>query len=396
MKGLLTRGLAVAALVAAIVVPGASAKSGARVNVALLPLPASAIDPAAKSLALQYGSSGVVSNGGPNKKIYVGSGLPVTPNRSFVPTGPVFAKLGRVTGYTLDYGLGASGGAGIDEVSTSVDLYKTSADAKKGLAFWKSDDRRVTQYAGGGLAIAIKAEKVAPVGRARFAFLVGYSAPNIFGLIGADEQFTEGRYEADVTVWAPTVPAATRLASTLAKRLDERIKRALTGRLHAKPVKLPAKPKAGPAPGGPDLAPLGLKTTDVDSQATAFTQNYWVGPPLSVFALSEYRVLMLPAGRYDFFDQDIEWYPTANQASFMADFEAALFGKYSLDLSSLGDGARGALANDSSGGIAELVFSSGRLHEFIYFAGSSAIPASEVQNIAHTAASYINAAGLGS
>jgi hypothetical protein len=175
-------------LVTAVAVPAASAKSGPRVKLSVLPLPASALGSAGKLLALQH-DSGVLVNGGDNtnlvKKVYVGSGLPVTPNRSLIPTGAVFAKLGRISGYALDYGLGASGGAGVTEVRTSVDKYKTSADAKKGLAFWKSDDRRVCRYAGGGLAITNRGEKVAPVGSGRFAFLVSYADTNIAPLFGS-------------------------------------------------------------------------------------------------------------------------------------------------------------------------------------------------------------------
>ena len=264
MKGLPFKGFVVAALTAAVLVPAASAKPGEGTTsscltwtcqsrrLSVMPLPASVIGSAAKSLRLQH-DSGVLYE----------SGLPVTPNRAYIPVGPGLDQLGWLSGYALDYGIGASGGAGVTEVRTSVDLYTTRAGAKKGLAFWRSNDRRVTLAAGGGLVITSREEKVAPVGGRPVAFLVGYSAANIAPLFGVDEQFTEGRYEADVSVWAGTAAAATSLAPHLAKKLDARIKLALAGRLHAKPVKLPAKQKAEQAPGGPDLAPLVLKPTDV-------------------------------------------------------------------------------------------------------------------------------------
>jgi hypothetical protein len=398
VRALLFKGFVVAALIVVVAVPAASARSGVRVRLSVLPLPASSLGSAAKSLPLQL-DSGVLTNKGLVNRFYFGAGLPVTPNRSFAPTGIVPRKLGRISGYVLDYGLGASGGAGVTEVWTSVDEYKSSADARKALAFWQRGARGVGQWVGGGLSVRIKKEAVAAVGSGRFAFFVGYSDKNIAPLFGLDEQFTRGRYEADVSVWAGSAAAAKQLAPRLAKKLDARIRQALAGRLHANPVKPPANPKPGPPPGGPDLAPLQLKTADLGGGATDVIQGYM---PLYFSprgAVSGYYVNMGPAGPFFQLEQWIDWYPTANQASFTADVEAAPFGKYSLDLSSLGDGARGALANGSNPSVpsvAVLVFSSGRLEERVDFLSHSAIQPSQVKSIAQTIANYINAAGLGS
>lgn len=400
MKGSLVKVLAVTALVAGIGAPTAAARPRARVRLSILPLPKSALGPAAKGLALEH-DSGVLVNGTGNLvgELFVGSGLPVTPNGSFghgSPSGAGIAKLGRITGYALDYGLGASGGTGVTEVRTSVDEYKTSTDAKKSLPLWKAADRSVTGYGRGGLSVAIKKTKVPHVGSQRFAFLVRYSASNIAPLFGFDEQFTQGRYEADVTVWAGTAAAAKRLAPRLAKKLHTRIERALAGRLHAKPVKLSPKQKPGLAPGGPDLSALALKLTDLgQAKPFVYAHRFWVGRPLSLFAVSEFYANMIPAGKFAAFGQEIQWFATANQASFEADWDAALFGSYSLDLSSVGDGARAELANDGSG-YAEVVFSSGRLEELVVLNSNTAIRASDVQNLARTVASRLNAAGLGS
>lgn len=185
---------------------------------------------------------------------------------------------------------------------TSVDQFRTNNGAKKGLVFRKLNDSLATRWAGGGLAVTDTAVTVPRGGSRRFAFLVGYSDSNITPLFGVDEEFTEGRYEADVTVWAGSAAAAKQLA-------------------------------------------------------------------------------------------------TANQASFEADFDAALFGKYAIDLSSLGDGARGAVANGGSGdstGYAELVFSSGPLEELVVFSSDNPIQTADAQSIAQKVASYIDAAGLGS
>jgi hypothetical protein len=404
LRGFLFKGFVVVALIAAVLVPLASAKSGARVKLSVLPLPKSALGPAAETLRLQRAGSGVlVDSGNEAGKLAIG-GMPVTPNASFgftFPAGPYLDKLGWISGYVLDYGLGASGGAGVTEVRTGVDQYKTRADARKGLALWKQSDPTISHWVGSGFAVSVAQEKVAAVGGRRFAFLVGFSDANITPLYGVDEQFTEGRYEADVTVWAGSAAAATQLAPRLAQKLDARIKQALAGRLHARPVKLPPKQKAAPPPGGPDLSQLALKPTDMNGKATAFVDNYWVGGPLSAFTVSEFYANLIPAGEFTALGQQIQWFATANQASFEADFDAAFLDQYQhpLDLSSLGDGARGAVENGGSGdstGYAELVFSSGQLEEFLFFNSDKAIQTTDVQNVAQKVADYINAAGLGS
>ena len=393
MTGLTVKGLGVAALIAVVAVPAASARSAERVRLSVLPLPASSLGSAAESLPLQPGS-GVLTNKGLVRGRFFVYGAPVTPNRSFDPTGNPRHKHGRISGYVLDYGLGASGGAGITEVRTSVDEYKTSGGAEKGLTFLKQDDLGITQWVGSGLSVAIKKQKVAAVGSERFAFFVGYRAANIAPLFGLDEQFTEGRYQADVTVWAGTAAAVKQLAPTLARKLDARIKQALAGRLHAQPVQLPPIPKAGPPPGGPDLAPLGLQTSDLGAQATDLTRMYM--PLLSRLALSDYTVVMAPAGPLSQLQQQILWYPTANQASLSADFDAAFFRKDSLDLSSVGDGARGVFSYNSKVGQGLLVFSSGALEEYIFFNSKRALTTAQVESIAQTVANHINSAGLGS
>jgi hypothetical protein len=394
LKGLLFRVLTVAALVAAVAVPASAAKSRApRVELSVLPLPKSALGPAAASLPLER-SGNLVG------KVVVDRGLAVTPNASFphgVYAGSYLEQAGRISGYALDYGLGASGGAGVTEVRTSVDEWRTPADAGKGLALWGAADRLVTRYQwmGDGLSIALAKEKATHVGSRRFAFLVGYHASNIAPLFGLDLQFTRGRYEADVTVWAGSAAAAEALAPRLAEQLDARIGRALAGKLRARPVKLPPKQEAGPPPGGPDLGQLALQTTDLSGKATPFAHDYWVGGPLSDFTVSEYYATFIPAGRFSALGQEIQWFATPNQASFQADFDATFFDRNPLDLSGIGDGARGELANDGSG-YAELVLSSGRLEELLTFDGDSAIQASDVRSIAERVAHYIDAAGLGS
>src|SRR5215469_13292267 len=106
--------LAAALGVAAFAVPVAPAKSEAPVDLSVLPLPKSVIGSVAKSLPLQP-DSGVASNKDPARR-----GALLMPTRSTLQPATVpWKKLARISGYALDYGLGASGGAGVTEVYTA-------------------------------------------------------------------------------------------------------------------------------------------------------------------------------------------------------------------------------------------------------------------------------------
>jgi hypothetical protein len=377
VKALGWKGLGVAALVAAVLVPTASASSAARVKMSLLPLQQAQLGSVAKSLQVEPGS-GVVTNADAAGNSWRGSPR-------------MFKKIGRITGYALQYGDARSGDAGVTEIYTEVSKYKTASGAKKGLAFWKKDDPRVTLLNQGGFTVTSKAAKVPAVGRARFGDLISYSAANIVPLYNLDEQFTDGRYELDVSVSAGSAAGATQLAPKLAKKLDKRLRQALAGKLHAKPVKVPGPTPAGPPAGGPDISTLALQTSDFTGTATVQDARYYP----TYFALSHYSLVMEPAGPFDILFQDILWYPTANEAAFWADWDNAYFlssGGSQVDLSSVGDGAQGVL---DPAGFVQVVFSSGQLNENIFGLGES-LQASDVQSLAQSAANYINNAGLGS
>ena len=154
----------------------------------------------------------------------------------------------------------------------------------------------------------------APAARtSHFAYLTSYSASNIAPVSGVDEQVADGRYVLDVIVTSGDASTAEALAPKLAGKLDARFRLARKGRLHARPVKLP-KLKAGPPPGGPDLSALALRKSDLVGKVTLLKQ-YVVDPA----AISDFSVFMLPAGRFDALDQEIEWFPVANEANFYAE-----------------------------------------------------------------------------
>jgi hypothetical protein len=227
-----------------------------------------------------------------------------------------------------------------------------------------------------------------------FAYLTSYSASNIAPVSGLDEQIADGPYVLDVIVTAGAAETAEALAPQLAQKLDARLRLARKGRLHAKAVKLPRQ-KVGPPPGGPDLSVLALRKSDLVGKSSV-TKGYVADPG----AISDYSVFMFPAGPFEALDQEIEWYPVPNEASFFADFENAISlsqkGTTPLDLSSLGDGAQGSVTVGSKFGQGQVFFSSGDLAEFIFMASNASINSNDVMSVAQAAANRIDAAGLGS
>jgi hypothetical protein len=382
-EGVLKRVLFVAAPAAAVLlVPAASAGRPQPLKLAVVPLPKSAIGAAAQSFALAH-DSGPVSNA------EAAAHAPGATTRTF-------RKLGRLTGYVLEYGNAFTGAAGVTSVHTGIDQYKTASDARRALVFWKAQDAKLSRLDNPSFSVtSVPVEVPAPAVRtSHFAYLTSYSASNIAPVSGIDEQVADGRYVLDVIVTAGVASTAETLAPELIKKLDARFRLARAGRLHARPVKLP-KLKAGPPPGGPDLSTLALRKSDLVGKVTA-SKAYVVDPA----AVSDFSVFMLPAGQFDALDQEIEWFPVANEASFYADFENAAtllqHGTTALDLSALGDGAQGSVTQGSSFSGGQVFFASGQLAEFIFMGSQSSVSSADVTSVAQAAANRINMAGLGS
>ena len=376
------RALPLAALAALLLVPAASATRSHHVRLAVVPLPKSEIGAAAASFPVAY-DSGRISNA-------------EAASHSPDATTKTFKKLGRLDGYALEYGNAFTGDAGVTYVRTAVDRYATAADARRALAFWKKEDAALSRLDNPSFSVTsvpVKLPRPAS-GTTHFAYLTSYSASNIVPVSGIDEQIADGRYVLDVIVTAGSASVAEALAPNLAQKLVARFRLERRGRLHAAPVKLPRQ-KAGPPPGGPDLSALRFRASDLVGKVTV-GRGYVVDPA----AISDYSVFMLPAGQFDVLDQEIEWYPVANEASFYADFANATtlarHGSTALDLSGIGDGAQGSVTAGASFDTGQVFFSSGRLAEFIFVASQDAIDSKDVLSLAQVAASRIDAAGLGS
>jgi hypothetical protein len=381
---LLLKGLAAAALVAAVSVPAASAKSHPAVKLSIIPLQKSALGSAASSLTISLGS-GTQSNQGSSK----------------------LKKLGRITGYQLIYGNLLNAGSGLDVVQTSVDKYKTAADAKRALPFWKKLTLGQTDGASQlDLTADIKQISVPRIGAGRWGTVVTYSIPNNASLYYVNEEFAHGRYVLDLAIGAGSESFAKAFANKTARALDRRLALAVAGRLHGHPAKLPKPPKAGPPATGPDPSSLVLTASDLPS-STVEQQGYdWV--PV---ALSTYDVVFQPAGPFDDLLQSVSVMPTPASAAYRAAFSGAFWIASDLifagpaytqltpvDVSSAGDNAQAVIVEILGGGQtvneAVVTLNTGPAADFLVADSSSAIDPADVQNLAHTAANRLNA-GLG-
>lgn len=385
------RALLVASLAGLLLAPAAPASRSHSVRLAIVALPKSALGSAGRPLKLSP-DSGVVSNADASSSI--------TANPD------TFSKLGRVTGYALIYGDAYSGRPGVTQISTGVDQYKTAGGAKRGLAFSKQDDPKITVLEAYGLPVAVKALKAANVGTRRFAEGVVITVPNSAPIASVDEQFTEGRYVLKVDVAAGSLSAAGGVAAKLARTLDHRLRRAEAGRLRGKPVKVPQPLKAGPPAGDPDLATLALTTSDFGGQATIAAHGY-EGPPFP--SLSEYDLDMEPAGDFDDLTQGIEWYPTANDATVASRFEGVVIayvfasgiftgtpGQFTpVDVSAVGDNAYGGIVSVKQTGqptfyLAIVTLSASQAADFVIAGGLSQIQPSQVVDLAQTVANRLS------
>jgi hypothetical protein len=377
-----------------VLVPAASAGSAHRVKLALVPLPKSALGASGHSLQLSR-DSGTVSNA-------------LAAGNSSSATTKTFKNLGRVTGYELTYGDPFTGRSGVTQMGSAVEEYKTAADAKKGLAFWRKDATHIGSLKQFGLTVSLKAVKAPAVGTRRFAYGTTFGIPGAAPISVVDEQVVDGRYVLHVTVAAGAVAAAAHVASRLTRALDHRLRLAEAGRLRAKPVKLLPPLKAGPPAGGPDLATLALTTSDLTGAASIGDHTYSLDPA----ALSAYRLDMNPAGQYHDLSQEIEWYTTANEAVFRTSLEvpvlandlAAFFGGKgsavtSVDLRSIGDNAQGAIVQVSASGqsiyLAIVGISRGQASDLVIATSESPLQAAQVLSLAQAMARHLDAGVTG-
>ncbi len=387
----LKRLLLVAFVAAAVLVPvSATAASSGRhrypISLALIPLQKAQLGPAGASFALNYGS-------GPGADVM----LSVFGAFSSYGASPPAPFGGPVTGYALDYGDPYTGSTGVMEIRTGVERYKTPANAKKGLKWWRHQESMLKDYNSAVLPVTLTWPKPPAVGQRSFASLATFAAPNLNPIVRLDEQVADGRYVIDLTVTAGSVSAAEQAAPALLTALDHRLNRVVAGHWTGYPAKLPPRPDGGgPAPGGPDLSAATLQPSDVgQSHWVSLYQDYTSDP----FALSSFFMVANPAGPYTQLNQTIRWWPTAAEATYaetyQADSELVLFGGGTpVDLSTLSDPASGTLITGSglAASIVEINLTRGKAGDFLFAESDQALTTSDVKALAQAAETRLDAA----
>jgi hypothetical protein len=316
-------------------------------------------------------------------------------------------QLGRITGYQLVYGSLLIAGSGLDMVQTSVDKYKTAADAKRALPFWKKltagETDGVSQL---DLTARSTQISVPRIGTGRWGTLATYSIPNETPLYFVNEEFADGRYVLDLAIGAGSQSFAKVFATNTAHALDKRLTLAEAGRLHGNPAKLPCPPKAGPPASGPDPAALVLTPSDLPL-STVQQQGYDSVP----VAVSTYDVAFQPARSFDDLFQTGSVMPTQASAAYLAASTGAstISGDFAyarpaytqvtpVDVSSAGDDAQAAIVEISGGGQtlneAVVTLNTGSVSDCVIADSSGAIAPGAVQNLAQVAANRLNT-GLG-
>lgn len=306
------------AICVALLVPGAApagpVHTAAPVNLALLPLQKAQLGRAGAPLALTLNSGA-----GP---YFYGAGSTSYMGRLHWDV----TKLGQGDSYSLDYGAAFTGCSCITEIRTSVERFRSVAIARKRLVFWKRSDEEVVNLdVEPGFAVDVHRFVHAPtVGVRRFAYFTEYRAEGAGRERVIDERFTDGRYVLQVEIHWGSGPSGITVASKLARKLDERLRLARAGLLHATPVTLPKPVPPGPPPAGPDLSTLAVQQSDLPAGAVGTGDAHYDWDP---FALSAYQGATYRwaarRGLYQSVRESIQWYATAHEAAFWSAYESA-------------------------------------------------------------------------
>jgi hypothetical protein len=380
-----------AALTAAILVPvSASARSASQVKLALVPLPKSALGAAGRPLPLAR-DSGVTSN-----QTEAG-------NASGNVTAKQLTRLGRVSGYMLDYGNEFGDAAGIRQIQTEIEQYRTVPEARKGLDFWRRQELDNAAVKKLGIDLSVKKLGLSGIPGPHWVYGGTFSIKGLPPVSGIDAELQDGPYLLDVTVSAASTAAAAQLIPTLARACHARLQSALAGHLHGKPVALPRPLKPGPPAHGPKPAALALRKTDLGTSTIVHKGYLSPKAALDPNALSVYDLTMAPAGPFALVSQEMIVGGSALEVQYFGSIALSGvlggLGKTAkatpVDLSSAGDSARGvtfeASANGHKAYEAVVVLSHGAYLEFLLAADTSPLTGSSVQNLAQAAVKRLDA-----
>jgi hypothetical protein len=379
------------ALIAAVLVPvSASARSAVQVKLAIVPLPKSALGAVGRPLPLAR-DSGVSSN------------AKEASNASGNVTAEQLTHLGRVSGYMLDYGNSFGDAAGIRQIRTEIEQYRTVPDAHKGLGFWRRRELDNSTLKRLGIDISVKKLNLSGIPGAHWVYAGTAAIKGLAPVRGVDAELQHGQYLLDVSVSAGSTAAAARLVPQVARAFSRRLQLALSGRLRARPVALPRPLKPGPPAHGPKPAALVLRKADLGS-STVVHRGY--SNPRHAFdpnALSAYDLTLAPAGSYSVMSQEIVVGASALEVQYFGAIAmsgaAAGLGKVAkatpVDLTSMSDKARGEIFQIAVGSHkayeAVVDLSHGTYSDLFVAASASPFTASDVQSLAQTAAKRLDA-----
>jgi hypothetical protein len=375
VKSSLLKGIVVAVVLAAVLVPAAAAKPHhSALKLSLVPLPKARLGVAAVGLKLST-YSGPYQNG-----------------RS-------------QSGYQLAYGSPFLANPGLDYAETAVWEYKTARAAKHDLTKLKKDAFRSLATSAGlfshlNLTFTAAPLSVPGIGRSHWAVIETFSVANHGSVYVVGVDFRDGKYILESAAAAGSQALATSYAAAKARLLDKRLHLGLKGRLHGHPVALPKHSKPGPPASGTDPATAVLQTSDLPG-----SQIKDQGYRSAEAALSSYDVSFQPAGTFDAVDQTVSLMPSANSAAFAAALQGAtLVGFFStlaggtvtpVDLSAVGDDAQAAIVSISGAGatnLAVVTLDSGPVADVLVVKSGSTIDPTAVQTLAQAAATRLDAA----
>jgi hypothetical protein len=271
-------------------------------ELALMPLSLSDLGPSAAKLPLSH-DSGVHTN------------TAAAQDTNTATTAATFSRLGRLTGYELDYSDPAlaalASGHGLTEISTEVSVFRDASAASAGLAFERKDDLTVAPLRSPLLSLTASTFSVAKVGDASFGLDVVARPIGIGALYDTGVAFRLGSMVATVAITGAAPDGLDPLALSLGRKLAARMKGVLTGKVGGTPVALLPKLKAGPPAHGPDLSKLTIGPSDLAGAKTTH-QGYSVDNDLH--PLSEFDRELSPAGSFAFIEATTALFGSASQA----------------------------------------------------------------------------------
>jgi hypothetical protein len=303
----------------------------------------------------------------------------------------------------LDYGNEFGDAAGIRQIQTEIEQYRTVPEARKGLDFWRRQELDNAAVKKLGIDLSVKKLGLSGIPGPHWVYGGTFSIKSLPPVSGIDAELQDGPYLLDVTVSAGSTAAAAQLIPTLARALHARLQLALAGHLYGKPVALPRPLKPGPPPHGPKPAALTLRKTDLG--ASTIVRKGYLSPKaaLDPNALSVYDLTMAPAGSFALVSQEMIVGGSALEVQYFGSIALsgtlAGLGKAAkatpVDLSSAGDNARGVTFQASVNGHkayeAVVVLSHGAYLEFLIAADTSPLTGSSVQNLAQAAVKRLDA-----